>query len=226
MTVWRRPYSLDLATSGSMVVAGLAVGYFVLIVFGVRSGNLLEREAVVLGVWNAGVLAVAVRRAMLGVWVSPVGVRSRSLLRTTTVPWASVAEIHSGTGSIAGLDMGRDAIVIERTDGAPVQTPIQSGAIVRPFRLELTRLVTWPEHYDEILATLRECHREARPSEQRAAASPAPDPVRVDRPDRTRPPAPSAGRRREIHALTRQYERGVLTDAEYAAELARLRGDE
>ncbi|MBQ1071484.1 PH domain-containing protein, partial [Micromonospora sp. D75] len=180
----------------SMVVAGLAVGYFVLIVFGVRSGNLLEREAVVLGVWNAGVLAVAVRRAMLGVWVSPVGVRSRSLLRTTTVPWASVADIHSGTGSIAGLDMGRDAIVIERTDGAPVQTPIQSGAIVRPFRLELTRLVTWPEHYDEILATLRECHREARPPEQRAAASPAPDPVRVDRPDRTRPPAPSAGRRR------------------------------
>ncbi|MGC4777797.1 PH domain-containing protein [Micromonospora chalcea] len=226
MTVWRRPYSLDLATSGSMVVAGLAVGYFVLIVFGVRSGNLLEREAVVLGVWNAGVLAVAVRRAMLGVWVSPVGVRSRSLLRTTTVPWASVAEIHSGTGSIAGLDMGRDAIVIERTDGAPVQTPIQSGAVVRPFRLELTRLVTWPEHYDEILATLRECHRNARPPEQRAAASPAPDPVRVDRPDRTRPPAPSAGRRRDIHALTRQYERGVLTDAEYAAELARLRGDE
>jgi len=226
MTVWRRPYSLDLATSGSMVVAGLAVGYFVLIVFGVRSGGLLEREAVVLGVWNAGVLAVAVRRAMLGVWVSPVGVRSRSLLRTTTVPWASVADIHSGTGSIAGLDMGRDAIVIERTDGAPVQTPIQSGAIVRPFRLELTRLVTWPEHYDEILATLRECHREARPPEQRAAASPAPDPVRVDRPDRTRPPAPSAGRRRDIHALTRQYERGVLTDAEYAAELARLRGDE
>jgi len=226
MTVWRRPYSLDLATSGSMVVAGLAVGYFVLIVFGVRSGGLLEREAVVLGVWNAGVLAVAVRRAMLGVWVSPVGVRSRSLLRTTTVPWASVADIHSGTGSIAGLDMGRDAIVIERADGAPVQTPIQSGAIVRPFRLELTRLVTWPEHYDEILATLRECHREARPPEQRAAASPAPDPVRVDRPDRTRPPAPSAGRRRDIHALTRQYERGVLTDAEYAAELARLRGDE
>ncbi|MEE3919063.1 hypothetical protein V2I01_13670 [Micromonospora sp. BRA006-A] len=44
-----------------------------------------------------------------------------------------------------------------------MQTPIQSGAIVRPFRLELTRLVTWPEHYDEILATLRECHRNARP---------------------------------------------------------------
>ncbi|MEU3114520.1 hypothetical protein ABZ652_10600 [Micromonospora chalcea] len=226
MTVWRRPYSLDLATSGSMVVAGLAVGYFVLIVFGVRSGSLLEREAVVLGVWNAGVLAVAVRRAMLGVWVSPVGIRSRSLLHTTTVPWASVVEIHSGASSIMGLDMGRDAIVVERTDGAPVQTPIQSGAIVRPFRLELTRLVTWPEHYDEILANLRECHREARPPEQRAAASPAPGPVRVDRPDRTRPPAPSAGRRRDIHALTRQYERGVLTDAEYAAELARLRGGE
>ncbi len=232
MTVWRRPYSLDLATSGSMVVAGLAVGYFVLIVFGVRSGNLLEREAVVLGVWNAGVLAVAVRRAMLGVWVSPVGIRSRSLLHTTTVPWASVVDIHSGASSIMGLDMGRDAIVIERTDGAPVQTPIQSGAIVRPFRLELTRLVTWPEHYDEILANLRECHRNARPAEQRGPArpaSPAPDPVRAGRPDQpeqVRRSAPSAAQQRDIHALTRQYERGVLTDAEYAAELARLRGDE
>ncbi|WP_435587706.1 PH domain-containing protein [Micromonospora aurantiaca (nom. illeg.)] len=229
MTVWRRPYSLDLTTSGSMVVAGLAVGFVVLIVFGIRSGSFLEREAVVLGVWNAGVLAVAVRRAMLGVWVSPVGVRSRSLLRTTTVPWASVVEIRSGTSSIVGLDMGRDAIVIERTDGEPVQTPIQSGAIVRPFRLELTRLVTWPEHYDEILATLRECHRNARPPEQRAPVSPAPDPVRADRPDppeQIRRPAPSAAQRRDLHALTRQYERGVLTDTEYAAALARLRGDE
>ncbi|MEE3919062.1 PH domain-containing protein [Micromonospora sp. BRA006-A] len=99
------PVLLDLTTAGSMVVAGLAVCFFVLIVFGVRSGSFLKREAVVLGVWNAGVLAVAVRRAMLGVWVSPVGVRSRSLLRTTTVPWASVVEIRSGTSSIAGLDM-------------------------------------------------------------------------------------------------------------------------
>ncbi|MEU0960895.1 PH domain-containing protein [Micromonospora aurantiaca] len=229
MTVWRRPYSLDLTTSGFMVVAVLAVGFFVLLVFEVRSGRMPGRDAVFLGVWNAVGLAVAVRRAMLGVWVSPVGVRSRSLLRTTTVPWASVAEIHSGTGSIVGLDVGRDAIVIERIDGEPVQTPIQSGAVVRPFRLELTRLVTWPEHYDEILANLRECHRNARPPEQRAAASPAPDPVRTDRPDppgQIRRPAPSAAQRRDIHALTRQYERGALTDAEYAAALARLRGDE
>ena len=58
MTVWRRPYSLDLTTADFMVVAVLAVGFFVLIVFGFRSGRLLEGEAVVLGVWNAGVLAV------------------------------------------------------------------------------------------------------------------------------------------------------------------------
>ncbi len=228
MTVWRRPYSLDLTTADFMVVAVLAVGFFVLLVFEVRGGRMLGPEALFLGVWNAVGLAVAVRRAMLGVWVSPVGVRSRLLLRTTTVPWASVVEIRSGAGSIAGLDMGRDAIVIERTDGEPVQTPIQSGAVVRPFRLELTRLVTWPEHYDEILANLRECHRNARPPEQRAPASPAPDPARADRPDppeQVRRPAPNAAQRRDIHALTRQYERGVLTDAEYAAALARLRGD-
>ncbi|MEU4788088.1 PH domain-containing protein [Micromonospora tulbaghiae] len=229
MTVWRRPYSLDLTTADFMVVSVLAVGFFVFLVFEVRSARMLGPEVVFLGVWNAVGLAVAVRRAMLGVWVSPVGLRSRSLLRTTTVPWASVVDIRSGTSSIVGLDMGRDAIVIDRIDGAPVQTPIQSGAIVQPFRLELTRLVTWPEHYDEILATLRECHRNARPPEQRPPASPVPDPVRADRPgppEQVRRPAPSAAQRRDIHALTRQYERGVLTGAEYAAELARLRGEE
>ncbi|MEU4661328.1 hypothetical protein AB0F83_06220 [Micromonospora chalcea] len=226
MTVWRRPYSLDLTTGGAMCAVVGTAAFLVYLVFAGVRGVYPGPMAAFAVAWTAVGLVVWVRRAMLGVWVSPVGIRSRSLLHTTTVPWASVVDIHSGASSIMGLDMGRDAIVIERTDGAPVQTPIQSGAIVRPFRLELTRLVTWPEHYDEILANLRECHREARLPEQRAAASPAPDPVRVDRPDRTRPPAPSAGRRRDIHALTRQYERGVLTDAEYAAELARLRGDE
>ncbi|MEW2444389.1 hypothetical protein [Micromonospora marina] len=55
-----------------------------------------------------------------------------------------------------------------------------------------------------------------------------PDPVRADRPDQpdqVRRSARNAAQRRDIHALTRQYERGALTDAEYAAELARLRGD-
>ncbi|MBQ1043966.1 MULTISPECIES: PH domain-containing protein [unclassified Micromonospora] len=226
MTVWRRLYSLDLTTFGAISGVVGTVGYLGFFVFAAVSGMMSGPEAAFFGVWFVPGLVVAARRAMLGVWVSPVGIRSRSLLRTTTVPWASVVDIHSGASSIMGLDMGRDAIVIERTDGEPVQTPIQSGAIVRPFRLELFRLVTWPEHYDEILANLRECHREARPPEQRAAVSPAPDPVRVDRRDRTRPPASSAGRRRDIHALTRQYERGVLTEVEYAAELARLRGDE
>ncbi|MEU9511941.1 hypothetical protein [Micromonospora sp. NPDC048169] len=225
MTVWRRPYSLDLTTSGAMcAVVGTAAFLVFFVVTGVR-GVYPVPMAAFAAAWTAAGLVVWARRAMLGVWVSPVGVRSRSLFHTTTVPWASVVEIHSGTGSIVGLDMGRDAIVIERIDGAPVQTPIQSGAIIRPFRLELTRLVTWPEHYDEILATLRECHRNARPPERRGPAGPAPDQVRADRPGWTRPPAPSAGRRRDIHALTRQYERGALTDAEYAAQLARLRGD-
>ncbi|MFE9959976.1 hypothetical protein [Micromonospora sp. NPDC005299] len=32
----------------------------------------------------------------------------------------------------------------------------------------------------------------------------------------------TADQRRDIHALTRQHERGALTDAEFAAELARI----
>ncbi|MEU8365748.1 hypothetical protein [Micromonospora tulbaghiae] len=228
MTVWRRPYSLDLTTVGAIFVVVGTAGYLGFFVFAAGSGMISEPEAVFFGVWFVPGLVVALRRAMLGVWVSHIGIRSRSLFHTTTVPWASVVEIHNGTGSMVGLDMGRVAIVIERTGGGPVQTPIQRGDFIQPFnfRPELGRLVTWPEHYDEILATLRECHRNARPREQRAPASP--DPVRAGRPDQPEPvrrPAPSAAQRRDIHALTRQYERGVLTDAEYAAALARLRGD-
>ncbi|MET7469024.1 PH domain-containing protein [Micromonospora sp. NPDC005686] len=195
MMVWRRPYSLDLTTGGALGSAVVTAGLLVFFVLGGLRGLLSVPEATFCGVWTAASgLAVGVRRAMLGVWVSDAGVRSRSLFHTTTVPWASVAEIRSGAGSILGLDMGRDAIVIERIDGDPVQTPLQSGSLIRPFRPELTRLVTWPEHYDEILAALRECHRNARPREQ----SPAPDPVPADRPDepeQIRRPAPSAAQR-------------------------------
>ncbi|MFG2079808.1 hypothetical protein ACGFI5_05530 [Micromonospora tulbaghiae] len=231
MMVWRRPYSLDLTTVGAIFAVVGTGGHLVFYTVAGLRGWLPGPMAAFVGAWTAAGLAVAVRRAMLGVWVSHIGVRSRSLFHTTTVSWASVVEIHNGTGSMVGLDMGRVAIVIERIDGDPVQTPIQRGDFIRPFnfRPELTRLVTWPEHYDEILATLRECHRNARPSEQRPPASPAPDPVRADRPgppEQVRRPAPSAAQRRDIHALTRQYERGVLTGAEYAAALARLRGDE
>ncbi|WP_431874193.1 PH domain-containing protein [Micromonospora marina] len=230
MTVWRRPYSLDLATAGAIFAVVVMVGLSAFLVIAAGSGMMPGTEAVLFGVWLVPGLLVTVRRAMLGVWVSHIGVRSRSLFHTTTVPWASVVEIRNGTGSMAGLDMGRVAIVIERTEGEPVQTPIQRGDFLRPFtfRPELGRLATWPEHYDEILSALRECHRNARPAGRHEPTSPVPDPVRADRPDQpdqVRRPARNAAQRRDIHALTRQYERGALTDAKYAAELARLRGD-
>ncbi|TNH30229.1 hypothetical protein FHG89_08815 [Micromonospora orduensis] len=35
---------------------------------------------------------------------------------------------------------------------------------------------------------------------------------------------PTADQRQDIHTLTRQHQRGALTDAEYAAALAKIRG--
>ncbi|MGW3606010.1 hypothetical protein [Micromonospora sp. NPDC005161] len=137
--------------------------------------------------------------------------------------------------AIAGLDMGRAAIVVERTDGVSVQTPLQRGDLFRPFtfRPELGRLAAWPEHYDEILATLQAHLREARRRGQ------APGTGRPAQPSSTagaRPTPTSAGarwagaspgrqtsdKRRDIHALTRQHQRGALTDAEFAAKLAKI----
>ncbi|MEV0158160.1 hypothetical protein AB0H57_31305 [Micromonospora sp. NPDC050686] len=226
---WHRPYSLDVNTGfavlGLVAVAG--VGTFLLITY-VRDG-MPALLAVLFGGWLTGAVAVTARQAMLGVYVSDVGIRSRLLLRTTTVSWDAVSDIRSGTATVAGLDMGRDAIIIERSDGVSIQTALQRGHLFRPFRPELGRLPTWSEHYDEILATLRSHHRDA----QRRRQSPA----HLTQPSaRTRPTGPSAGagqarparaastadQRRDIHTVTRQHQRGALTDAEFAAELARI----
>ncbi|MEO3773397.1 hypothetical protein [Micromonospora sp. B9E7] len=191
--------------------------------------------AILFGAWLAVCFAVGVRQAMLGVYVSASGVRSRTLLRTTTVPWASVASIHSGIATIAGLDMGRSAIIIERTDGVLVQTALQRGDLLRPFtfRPELGRLATWPEHYDEILTTLWAHQRDAQPRRTAQTGGPA-RPLTggvgttslsagVGRP-RTARGGPMDDQRRDLHALARQHQRGALTDAEYAAALAKIRG--
>ncbi|MEV4823087.1 PH domain-containing protein [Micromonospora sp. NPDC049274] len=236
MRRWQRPYSLDSATAFAMlglVVAAVVAPVLAIVV--VREPWVPTPLAVLFEVWLAVCLAVAVRQAMLGVYVSEDGIRSRTLLRTATVPWESVADIHSGIATIAGLDMGRSAITIERTDGISVQTALQRGDLLRPFtfRPELGRLATWPEHYDEILTTLRAYHRDARPRHAAQAGGPA----RTVTPDAgTTSPAvrlgglrsgsggPTADQRRDVHALTRQHERGALTDAELAAALAKIRG--
>lgn len=233
MRRWQRPYSLDIATGFAVLalvaVAGPATFFVIMYV----RGELPTPVAILLAVWLPGAVAVMARRAMLGVYVSDGGVRSRSLLHTTTVPWASVAGIRSGTATVAGLDMGRPAIVIERTDGIPVQTPMQRGDLFRPFtfRPELGRLATWPEHYDEILATLRAHHRDARRRLVASTGLPAQPPAAATRPTTssggagrtgTARDALSADKRRDIHALTRQHQRGAVTDAEFAAELAKI----
>ncbi|MFI7075303.1 PH domain-containing protein [Micromonospora sediminicola] len=219
MTRWQRPYSLDLETAGALLGVLLTAGVGAFLVVGGLYGVVPAPVAVFGAAWLALGLVVGVRQAMLGVYVSDVGVRSRAMFRTTTVPWESVAEIRSGTGSMAGLDMGRLAIVIDRVDGEPVQTPLQRGHF-RLFSLnpELGRLATWPEHYDEILTTLRAHHRAARP-----AGPPLRPPFPTAETGPAGAPALSADQRRDLHALARQHQRGALTDAEYAAAVARLR---
>ncbi|MEU8260463.1 hypothetical protein AB0C02_07565 [Micromonospora sp. NPDC048999] len=235
MRRWQRPYSLDLATGtavlGLVGVAGFAT--FLVIMF--VHGEMPTPFAFFVGVWLPGAVAATVRQAMLGVYVSDGGIRSRSFWRTTTVPWGSVSDIRSGTSTMAGLDMGRVAIIIERTDGVSIQTPLQRGYIFRPFEFNppLGRLATWPEHYDEILATLRAHHRDAQRRRQTTPTGQLAHPAAATRP--TSPSARASGtrqtrdaltadQRRDINALTRQHQRGALTDAEFAAELAKIRG--
>ncbi|SBT63501.1 PH domain-containing protein [Micromonospora sediminicola] len=234
MTRWQRPYSLDLETAGALLGVLLTAGVGAFLVVSGLYGVVPAPVAVFGAAWLALGLVVGVRQAMLGVYVSDVGVRSRAMFRTTTVPWESVAEIRSGTGSMAGLDMGRLAIVIDRVDGEPVQTPLQRGHF-RLFSLnpELGRLATWPEHYDEILTTLRAHHRAARRAGPPSPPLGRPSPPAGPPSPPAGPPSPPAGaagsptlsadQRRDLHVLARQHQRGALTDAEYVAAVARLR---
>ncbi|MEH1167066.1 hypothetical protein V6V47_16955 [Micromonospora sp. CPCC 205539] len=231
MRRWQRPYSLDTATGFAIFgLVGMAA-FTTFVVIQYLHGRVPTIGAVFLALWLPICAAVGVRQAMLGVYVSDVGVRSRSILRTTTVPWEFVSEIHSGVATMAGMDMGRSAIIIERTDGVSVQTPVQRGDFFRPFtfRPELGRVATWPEHYDEILTTLRAHHRDAQRSRQPVPTDQPARPAAVDVPttrrsagvDRT-PDGLTADQRRDIHALTRQHQRGALTDAEFSTALAKI----
>lgn len=73
-------------------------------------------------------LASAIRINRMGVYYSEFGVRSRSFLRTRTVPWASVAKFEDAPAASNPWNLGSSiparAIWIMRWDGETIQTPL------------------------------------------------------------------------------------------------------
>jgi hypothetical protein len=237
---WERPYSLDSFAGSAVLGLPLVAGLLGVVVYDtLRRGGPLWFTVVLITCGGLGLLIVS-RIAMLGVFVATSGIRSRSMLRTVTVPWDSVSDIHSGIATIGGLDMGRSAIVIVLTDGSEVQTPIQRGDFMRPFtfRPELGRIATWPAHYDQILEILRTRLREARQERGQPAAGSTPGSTRASnrRPIRlsASSPADPAQDKWEttkrddprLHVLARLYERGVITETEFESQRAALLAEE
>ncbi|MET8910602.1 hypothetical protein [Micromonospora sp. NPDC004551] len=80
------------------------------------------------------------------------------------------------------------------------------------------------------LTALRVHHHDAQRRPKASTALPAPPPAadRLTNPPtgagqaRTARDALTAEQRRDIHALTRQHQRGAVTDAEFAAQLAKI----
>jgi hypothetical protein len=75
--------------------------------------------------WTAG----AWRMNRIGVYTSDAGVRIRTLLRTRTLPWKSVARIEdgpatSGMGGASARALQARAIWIVPMTGSPIQTPL------------------------------------------------------------------------------------------------------
>lgn len=201
MTCWERPYSLDtptaLAYAQSVLVTGLAVAV-------IRSGWLYPLILLV------PALAVSVRTAMVGLFVSEKGVRSRGFFVVATVEWNQIADIRSGYVSYFGAVTGRRCIVLDLVDGTTVQTPIRMRLPRRLFmvneRYDIAGASTNAAHYDYILQTLQHLLGEHGGS----VATPAP----------ARPAVAAADNREQLHTLERLRQRGSITDDEYA----RLRG--
>ncbi|MFC0530394.1 PH domain-containing protein [Phytohabitans kaempferiae] len=227
MRRWERPYTSDqtIVRWGLGVLAGAGAIVAAVIYLADVTSTL---ELFLIGDALALSMIYLVRRAMLGIYFSEYGLQSRSFFRTTTLPWASVAEIRSGT-STTGIPTGRTAIVIERTDGTTITTAIQRSDGFDPyiFANGTYLLVTPPDEYDEILAALRKRHnarRHQQPDRPRHTSTQQAPPKQTARPaPARRSPATSRDSQAHTHALIRQHERGALTDAEFTAEMAKLK---
>ncbi len=126
MARWRRvttPKSFFGITIGIIMAAGLFVVLFVT--------DAMRRPfsafSVGFGALVLLVLALTVRLNRMGVFYSDVGVRSRSHLRTRTIPWASIEKFEDRPASnvwVPGTNAPARGVWIVRWDGGTVQTPV------------------------------------------------------------------------------------------------------
>jgi hypothetical protein len=205
--------------SATALVVVPVVGLVVvpLIVYGLVVSDAPIAAFVVLAIFGTVFLTVLGRQAILGVYVADVGVRSRTMLHTWTAPWTDVVTFRS-LPSMSRITRGQSGIVIELTGGRSIRTPITVGhsTMQNMIVARLGISAMYASQYDDVLTALDAAAAEAQrdmPYPPRIGSACA-QPTMSDRDIDV-----------AAHVLTRKHQRAELTDEEFVALMAALRGE-
>jgi hypothetical protein len=109
-------------------------------------------------------LVLGWRLLQVGIAVSGRGLRIRRLVRTRTLAWSQIDEVHSRPARRFGRDTHRQAIWVMPRGGAPVETPVQLyGEDIRGPRARYGRILR-PREYADTLQLLRRRAAAAAPT--------------------------------------------------------------
>lgn len=166
VTRWQRPYrptpGMVIAALLQVFTAIFAVSITAAVLFTAGSGALVA--LVVAYAFLALLLVVGWRLLRVGLAVSDRGVRIRRLLRTRTLAWSQIDQVHSRPARRFGRETHRQAIWVLPRGGPPVETPVQLyGEDVRGPRARYGRILS-PSEYTDTLHLLRRKAAAAAPS--------------------------------------------------------------
>ncbi|MGR6319900.1 PH domain-containing protein [Micromonospora soli] len=99
------------------------------------------------------------RMSRAGVFISDEGIRIRTIFRTRTLPWSSVARIDSWPTRASGFPRQTEAIWVLTRDNKPIETPLVSAQ--KRWGSSAPRVALTNADYHQALQTLREAHLRA-----------------------------------------------------------------
>lgn len=139
---------LSVGMVGALVAGRLAVD---------QAGSMAVGVAVIVGV-----LLVAVRFHLVGIYHGERGLLIRYLLRSRLLPWREVTGFYTGPTVLSGLD-GRQRTLWVRTRDGAVETPVESRGPVLMRQLQsLTGPALPAAEFDLVVRRLREAHAAAQ----------------------------------------------------------------
>ncbi|MEU8077916.1 hypothetical protein AB0B31_20960 [Catellatospora citrea] len=166
MRRWRRPYGMEYGLAGSVQVLAITGVGTLFAVIDLLAGA--HRFGFYVPAWV--LTGLALRAALVGVYVSPTAIRIRRFWRTYTVPWTEVAGIDTAPRGWSG----HETIRVTRRGWAFITTPIRRGpagawrpAMFASQRGDLATRVLPPREFEQLMKVLTTAWHDAAPAAPR-----------------------------------------------------------